>query len=122
MNSIGMIETYGYIAAVEAADAALKAADVKLIDRQFVKGGLVAITLIGDVAAVKASVDAGAAAGGKVGKIISTHVIARPDSGIKAFYKKELSSDNKCKTSKPEVSKKKHVIKPRRKKLKKLDE
>ena len=62
MEALGMIETYGLVPSIEAADAMLKAAEVRLLDRTFVKGGLVTITVTGDVAAVKASVDAGAAA------------------------------------------------------------
>jgi ethanolamine utilization protein EutM len=98
MSSIGMIETYGLITAVEAADAALKSADIKLADLQFVKGGLVTVIFTGDVAAVKASVDAGEAAGNRVGKVLSTHVIARPDQGTNTLYGKkecgEVESDN----------------------------
>ena len=72
MEALGMIETYGLVPSIEAADAMLKAAEVKLLERTFVKGGLVTVTVTGDVAAVKASVDAGAAAA------VTQHVIPRP--------------------------------------------
>jgi ethanolamine utilization protein EutM len=77
-EAIGLIETKGIVAAIEATDAALKAANVQFVEQHKVGSGLVAITLRGDVAAVRAAVDAGAEAGGKVGQIVSVHVIARP--------------------------------------------
>src|SRR3954465_14408430 len=77
-EAIGLIETKGIVAAVEACDAALKAANVTFVEQHKVGSGLVAITLRGDVAAVRAAVDAGAEAGGRVGEVISVHVIARP--------------------------------------------
>lgn len=84
MEAIGMIETKGLLAAIESSDAMLKAAEVRLLDRTFVGGGLVTITVTGDVAAVKASVDAGAAAVTKLGAelLISQHVIPRPHSEL----------------------------------------
>ena len=80
MEALGMIETYGLVPAIEAADAMLKAAEVRLLERTFVKGGLVTITVTGDVAAVKASVDAGAAAASRLGEraLVTQHVIPRP--------------------------------------------
>jgi ethanolamine utilization protein EutM len=77
-QAIGLIETKGLIAAVEATDAALKAANVRFVKQDKVGSGLVAVTLEGDVAAVKAAVDAGAEAGRRVGEVVSVHVIARP--------------------------------------------
>jgi ethanolamine utilization protein EutM len=77
-EAIGLIETKGIVAAIEATDAALKAANVQFVEQHKVGSGLVAITLRGDVAAVRAAVDAGAEAGGKVGQVVSVHVIARP--------------------------------------------
>jgi len=77
-EAIGLIETKGIIAAVEALDAALKSANVQFVDQHKVGNGLVAITVKGDVAAVRAAVDAGAEAGGRVGEIVSVHVIPRP--------------------------------------------
>ena len=77
-QAIGMIETKGLIASVEATDAALKAADVKYLSQRKVGSGYVAVTFGGDVASVKAAVDAGADAARRVGEVISVHVIARP--------------------------------------------
>lgn len=76
--ALGLIETKGLIGAIEAADAATKAAEVKLVGKEKIRGGFVTIKVIGDVAAVKAAVDAGAAAAARVGELISTHVIPRP--------------------------------------------
>ncbi|MFP4144272.1 MAG: BMC domain-containing protein [Phycisphaeraceae bacterium] len=81
-QAIGMIETKGLIPAVEATDAALKAADVKYVRQDKVGSGFVAVTFEGDVAAVKAAVDAGADAAGRVGEVISVHVIARPHEDV----------------------------------------
>lgn len=84
MEALGMIETYGLIPAIEAADAMLKAAEVRLLERTFVKGGLVAVTVTGDVGAIKAAVDAGAAAASRLGEraLVSQHVIPRPHAEV----------------------------------------
>ena len=84
-QALGLIETRGLVAAIEAADAMVKAAKVKFLSRQKVKGGLVAIMVAGDVGAVKAAVDAGAAAGKRVGTVVSSHVIPRPHNDIDAM-------------------------------------
>jgi len=81
-QALGLIETRGLIGAIEAADAMVKAARVTFLGRQKVKGGLVAIMVAGDVGAVKAAVDAGAAACKRVGKLVSAHVIPRPHDDI----------------------------------------
>lgn len=81
-EALGMIETYGYIGAIEAADVCVKSANVKLLGCEFVRGGLVTIHITGDVGAVKASIDAAEAAVKKVGSLISSHVIPRPGEGI----------------------------------------
>jgi microcompartment protein CcmL/EutN len=81
-EAIGLIETRGIVAAVEALDAALKSASVQFVEQHKVGSGLVAITIRGDVAAVRAAVDAGAEAGGKVGEVVSVHLIARPHSDV----------------------------------------
>jgi len=73
-----MIETKGLVGAIEAADAMVKAANVGLIGKEHVGGGLVTVMVRGDVGAVKAATDAGAAAAAKVGELVSVHVIARP--------------------------------------------
>jgi len=77
--ALGLIETRGLVGAIEAADAAVKAADVTLIGRERAEAGLITIKLRGDVAAVRAAVDAGAAAAQRVGELVSVHVIPRPD-------------------------------------------
>lgn len=78
LSAIGLIETMGMTAAVEAADAMLKAATVTLLKWQMVGGGYVTIIVQGEVGAVKASVDAGAEAAKRVGELVTAHVIARP--------------------------------------------
>jgi microcompartment protein CcmL/EutN len=84
MTAIGFIETEGLVGAVEAADAMLKAANVHLLERTFVGGGLVTITVAGEVSAVKVAVDAAAACIGRISGacLVSSHVIPRPDEGI----------------------------------------
>ncbi|HSD64734.1 MAG TPA: BMC domain-containing protein [Ignavibacteriaceae bacterium] len=79
-KALGLVETRGLVAAIEAADAMLKTSNVVLIGKEIIKPALVTIKIAGDVAAVKASVDAGAAAAKKVGIVVSTHVIPQPDS------------------------------------------
>lgn len=78
MSALGMIETKGFIAAVEATDAMIKAANVKLMGWDKVGSGLVTVFVTGDVAAVKAATDAGASAAGRIGEVLSVQVIARP--------------------------------------------
>ena len=85
MKSKGFIETRGLVAAIEAADAMVKAANVTLSGKKMIGGGSVTVVIEGDVGAVKAAVDAGAAAAQKVGELVSVHVIARPDAEIDAF-------------------------------------
>ncbi len=82
LNALGMIETKGLVAAIEAADAMVKAANVTLVGKEQVGGGLVAVLVRGDVGAVKAATDAGAAAAERVGELISVHVIPRPHNEI----------------------------------------
>ncbi|MEH2954250.1 BMC domain-containing protein [Candidatus Merdisoma sp. JLR.KK011] len=82
MKALGMIEVYGYLAAVEALDSALKAANVSLVNVEKVKGGLVAVLVEGDVGAVKAAMDASAAAAERLGTVVSVHVIPRPAEDV----------------------------------------
>lgn len=82
MNALGMIETRGLVASIEAADAMVKAASVTLISKTHVGGGLVTVMVEGDVGAVKAATDAGAAAAERVGELISVHVIPRPAADV----------------------------------------
>lgn len=81
-NALGMIETKGLVGAVEAADAMTKAANVTLIGKVNVGGGLIAVMVRGDVGAVKAATEAGAEAAGRVGELLSVHVIPRPHQDI----------------------------------------
>lgn len=78
MTALGMIETKGLVAAIEAADAMVKAASVHLVGKVHVGGGIVTVFVRGDVGAVKAATDAGAAAAQRVGEVKSVHVIPRP--------------------------------------------
>lgn len=104
-QALGLIETRGLVTAIEAADAMLKAAKVKFLGRQKVKAGLVAVMIVGDVGAVKAAVDAGAAAGKKVGEIISTHVIPRPHEEIDAIIPSIAEEKKPVKEKKPQQRK-----------------
>ena len=82
MKALGMIETRGFTAMVEASDAMVKAANVELIGYEKIGGGYVTAIVRGDVAAVRAAVDAGTRAAEKVGQIVSTHVIPRPHQNV----------------------------------------
>lgn len=82
LSALGMIETKGLVSAIEAADAMMKAANVTLIGKELVGIGLVTVLVRGDVGAVKAATDAGAAAAKRVGELISVHVIPRPHEEI----------------------------------------
>jgi microcompartment protein CcmL/EutN len=81
-EAIGLIETKGIVPAVEATDAALKAANVQFVEQHKVGNGLVAVTFRGDIAAVRAALDAAAEAAGKLGQVVSVHVIARPHADV----------------------------------------
>ena len=96
--ALGLIETKGLIGAIEAADAMVKAANVKLVSKEKSTAALVTIKVVGEVAAVKAAVDAGAAAAQRVGQLVAAHVIPRPDDQIEEiiYYSSlPLSLDNK---------------------------
>ena len=82
MQALGMIETKGLVGSIEAADAMVKAANVTLTGKVLVGGGLVTVMVRGDVGAVKAAVDAGAAAAERVGELLSIHVIPRPHADV----------------------------------------
>ena len=81
-DALGMIETKGLVGSIEAADAMVKTANVYLIGKEHVGGGLVTVMVRGDVGAVKAATDAGAAAAQRVGELISVHVIPRPHAEV----------------------------------------
>ncbi|AEB76400.1 ethanolamine utilization microcompartment protein EutM [Clostridium botulinum] len=84
-DALGMIETKGLVGSIEAADAMVKAANVYLIGKEYIGGGLVTVMVRGDVGAVKAATDAGAAAAQRVGELISVHVIPRPHSEVEGI-------------------------------------
>ncbi len=88
MEALGMVETRGLVAAIEAADAMVKAANVVLIGSEKIGSGLVSVMVRGDVGAVKAAVDAGAAAAGSLGEVIATHVIPRPHADVEKLLPK----------------------------------
>lgn len=90
-NALGMIETRGYVGALAAADAMVKAANVTVIGREQVGDGLVAVIVTGDVGAVKAATEAGAETASSVGDLVSVHVIPRPNPEIGKHF---LSSDS----------------------------
>src|SRR5512136_2471133 len=85
MIALGMVETRGLIGSIEAADAMVKAANVKLIGSEYVGGGFVTVMVRGDVGAVKAATDAGAAAAKRVGELVSVHVIPRPHGDVESI-------------------------------------
>ena len=87
-EALGMVETRGLVASIEAADAMVKAANVTLIGKEHVGGGLVTVMVRGDVGAVKASVDAVAAAAERVGELVSIHVIPRPHDEVEGILPK----------------------------------
>jgi ethanolamine utilization microcompartment shell protein EutS len=82
LEALGMVETRGLVAAIEAADAMVKAANVELIGTEKIGSGLVSVMVRGDVGAVKAATEAGAQAGAKLGEIVATHVIPRPHADV----------------------------------------
>jgi ethanolamine utilization protein EutM len=87
-QALGMVETRGLVGAIEAADAMVKAANVKMVGKEHVGGGLVTIFVRGDVGAVKAATDAGGAAAKRVGELLSVHVIPRPHGDIEFILPK----------------------------------
>jgi len=94
-NALGMVETKGLVGAIEAADAMVKSANVNLVGKEQVGGGLVTVMVRGDVGAVKAATDAGAAAAEKVGELVSVHVIPRPHTEVDAILPKGRMEQNR---------------------------
>ena len=84
-DALGMVETRGLVGAIEAADAMVKAANVSLVGKEYIGSGLVTVMVRGDVGAVKAATDAGAAAAKRVGELISVHVIPRPHAEVETI-------------------------------------
>lgn len=116
--ALGLIETKGLVGAIEAADAMTKAAEVELIGKERAGGGLMTVKIKGDVAAVKAAVDAGAAAAQRVGELVSVHVIPRPDDSTELVIYPPLSekltdSSLKKKTERSYAIKRKVVRTPK---------
>lgn len=107
MQALGLIETKGLIAAIESADAMLKAAEVSLLEKTYVGGGLVTIMVCGDVGAVKAATDAGAAAAQRVGELLSVHVIPRPHQELNGAV---VSTTMLKQTEKPAAASEKTVL------------
>ena len=85
VEALGLVETKGLVGAVEAADAMVKTANVVLVGHEYTGGGLVTVQVRGDVGAVKAATDAGAAAARRVGELVSVHVIPRPDAEVESI-------------------------------------
>ena len=106
-KALGLVETKGLVASIEAADAMLKASKVNLIGKERAQAGLITIMVSGDVAAVKASVDAGAAAAQRVGQLVSVHVIPKPDDQLSEI----VPTGDKPGIRKP-VEKTRTIIKP----------
>ena len=82
LQALGMVETRGLVASIEAADAMVKAANVELIGAEKIGSGLVSVMVRGDVGAVKAAVEAGASSASKLGELVATHVIPRPHADV----------------------------------------
>ena len=93
MEALGMIETKGLVGSIEAADAMVKAANVHLIGKVHVGGGLVTVMVRGDVGAVKAAVEAGGAAAKRVGELVSVHVIPRPHGDVEEILPKVVVTE-----------------------------
>ena len=88
LDALGMVETKGLIGSIEAADAMVKAANVVLVGKEYIGAGYVTVLVRGDVGAVKAATDAGAAAARRVGELVSVHVIPRPHSEVEKVLPK----------------------------------
>lgn len=111
--ALGLIETKGLVAAIEAADAMAKAASVQIVGKEKITGGLVTIKIVGEVAAVKSAVDAGAMAAQRVGQLVSTHVIPRPSDELVPLIENYNSAASSTKTTSKKRKNKKVKEKPR---------
>ncbi len=100
-KALGLIETRGLVGAIVAADAMVKAANVTLAGKEQVKAGLVTIKVLGEVAAVKASVDAGAAAAQRVGELVSIHVIPQPDEQLISIFPEIVDDEKQIRLKEP---------------------
>ena len=97
-DALGMVETRGLIGSVEAADAMVKAANVVLVGKEYIGAGYVTVLVRGDVGAVKAATDAGAAAARRVGELVSVHVIPRPHAEVERILPKSSNADSRRQT------------------------
>ena len=95
MEALGMVETRGLTASIEAADAMVKSANVVLIGKEYIGAGFVTVMVRGDVGAVKAATDAGAAAARRVGELVSVHVIPRPHAEVETILPGSTSRPGK---------------------------
>lgn len=91
MQALGMIETMGLIGAIEGADAAVKAANVTIVNKHYSKGGIVTVEVTGDVGAVKAAIEAAEETTKRLGVYLASHVIPRPDQSIEDILKKKIN-------------------------------
>ena len=96
LQALGMVETRGMVPLIEAADAMMKAANVEMVGWDRVGAGMVTVFVRGDVAAAKASTDAGAAAAGKLGEVVSVHVIPRPHDELEAALPQKAPAARKA--------------------------
>ena len=113
-RALGMVETRGLIASIEAADAMVKAARVQLVGKEKIQGGLVTILVTGETAAVKSAVDAGAAAAQRVGELVSTHIIPRPDEQVDDMIGEIIPAERKPRKQEEEIIPKiesEHIVK-----------
>ncbi len=94
--ALGMVETRGLVASIEAADVMVKTANVRILGTEYIRNGLVTVKITGEVAAVKAAVEAAAAAAARVGELVSTHVIPRPADDIELVLRKGPPSPDRA--------------------------
>lgn len=103
LEALGLIETKGLVGAIEAADAMVKTANVRIIGKEKITAALITIKIVGEVAAVKAALDAGAAAAQRVGQLISAHCIPRPDDQIDSVVFCEAETSGKSKNNRAQA-------------------
>lgn len=108
--ALGMVETRGLVGSVEAADVMVKTANVHILGTEYIRNGMVTVMIVGEVAAVKAAVDAAGAAAARVGQVVSTHVIPRPAAEVDGILKKnpkQATTEETPKQVEPEAGRKK---------------
>jgi ethanolamine utilization protein EutM len=110
--ALGLVETRGLVAAIEAADAMTKAAEVTLVGKERADAGLMTVKIVGDVAAVRAAVDAGAAAAQRVGELVSAHVIPRPDDEVEILIHPQVTQQEHTRRPTPAVRKEPERLPP----------